>query len=457
MCLSPLSIKNRKIGWSPYIDKHTIDVPCGHCYECNESYRSSWIIRAWYEHLDTVIHGGTTYYYTLTFNDANLPRYNTTPCFDKVLFQKFLKRFRKSLAKFGITIRYFVTSEYGENLHRPHHHILFFLNKKLPLSITKHGEESLLFRKLLCKAWPFGFVAITTEMGCEVKTFSALEYCAKYVTKDVNFAQSFDKATLDANPNIKPFHLQSRYFGLYMSQFCDKETLIKGYVEHIGKKGKTQKYPIPQYIIKKMLYNTYEYEDRQIQRLNTLGVEVKRAQMMHNVDELAIKFKTIFNNLDKYFLPEAFNGFKNAEEVRQQLIMMSDNALDFHQLACHFLIFKGRKVISDYLPLKTAVRTYIVEEGLPRTDDTVDDYFRNVPVQSFDSPSFDSCIGILKTMLNCKKYKEYTKRVDDFNSTQRVWALQSLKFKPIVKLTYKQFLNTLLYEHSTKSSVYVPF
>lgn len=59
--------------------------------------------------------------------------------------QKFIKRLRKYLPK-GITLRYYVNAQYGDQFHRPHYHCLLFFNGDEYLSYNRYEFEGYVLR-----------------------------------------------------------------------------------------------------------------------------------------------------------------------------------------------------------------------------------------------------------------------------------------------------------------------
>lgn len=159
------------------------EVPCGHCAECQQMIQNDWFVRLAYEWFYTRKINGSSFFITLTFNDANLPFFNVTDKVVRVLnrglnrlllvdedvqkrFNEFrdktninpleyapfshsyfafelLRKFFKSLRQIldykhilpydnTETLKYFVAPEYGHDYHRPHFHIDFFC----PFTIT---------------------------------------------------------------------------------------------------------------------------------------------------------------------------------------------------------------------------------------------------------------------------------------------------------------------------------
>jgi hypothetical protein len=97
----------------------SIEIPCQKCIGCKLEYSRQWAIRGTHENQ---MHE-ESYFLTLTYNEENLPQYESL---QKADFQDFMKRYRKAIAP--RKIRYFMCGEYGHNddqlaanaLGRPH-------------------------------------------------------------------------------------------------------------------------------------------------------------------------------------------------------------------------------------------------------------------------------------------------------------------------------------------------
>lgn len=142
MCTSPITIRN------PYYDNipadagyrrfcpssPTIQVPCGHCPDCQKSKTSSMVQRC-------IIEAQTSHVFniTLTYNPEHLPiaEYQSlqsgqivkVPYFDITHLQNMFKRLRKLQFPQNRCFRYFAVSEYGGTYHRPHAHLLLFVSR----------------------------------------------------------------------------------------------------------------------------------------------------------------------------------------------------------------------------------------------------------------------------------------------------------------------------------------
>lgn len=148
----------------------TLELPCGQCVGCRLERARQWAVRC--------VHEASLYdancFVTLTYDDEHLPPGGSL-CYRD--FQLFMKRLRRSRP--GARIRFFVGGEYGEQLSRPHFHVLLFncdFGDKQPLSLGSRLYRSSELEKL----WPHGFASIGSV------TFESAAYVAKYCLKKVN-------------------------------------------------------------------------------------------------------------------------------------------------------------------------------------------------------------------------------------------------------------------------------
>lgn len=179
MCVSPKKIYNRSNHWDEFKPLY-LYVPCGKCEECRQQNRNDWFVRCFYEWSNNT-ENGHTFFYTLTYNNENLPTFCGRPCFSKRHIQLFIKRLRFVLDKTDTKLRYMVTSEYGELKGRSHYHALFFLNKY---------TNPYMFLKLVQECWSYGFVKTGDNVGI-VNSYNGIQYVTKYVTKDFSHLHDF--------------------------------------------------------------------------------------------------------------------------------------------------------------------------------------------------------------------------------------------------------------------------
>lgn len=150
--------------------------------------RTDWTVR----NLLELQHCAWSLYVTLTYDDEHAPaNVDGVLEVEKYDVQTWLKRFRKWLDKhYSTKVRYFLTSEYGEGLRRPHYHLLLYF-------------PTLDSRKIAT------FDAIENTWGKGNVKFGDVEpasvhYCMKYLMK---FDEEIEPLPSGIN---KPFRLMSR-------------------------------------------------------------------------------------------------------------------------------------------------------------------------------------------------------------------------------------------------------
>ncbi|AXH75123.1 MAG: replication initiator protein [Microviridae sp.] len=157
-----------------YTDR-PLSLPCGRCIGCRLEYARQWAVRCMHE----ASLWDSNCFLTLTYSDAYLPQNGSLRPRDVVLF---LKRLRK---QYGAGIRFFQCGEYGEQLARPHHHMLLFNHRfgdavRVRDSVGTNGTGDALYSSAeLSRLWPWGFAGIG-----EV-TFQSAGYVARYSLKKV--------------------------------------------------------------------------------------------------------------------------------------------------------------------------------------------------------------------------------------------------------------------------------
>lgn len=198
MCTTPITIKNPRKRFIPYVDKKYFKVPCGHCLECRNRKRNELYMLSYFEYLNAKYKGGFTQFFTLTYNDDYLPTFGNIPftniprpCFSRDDIQKYFYRVTSACKRaFGndFKFRRLVTCEYGTINKRPHYHILLFV--QMPCNHFK-------FRQILKNAWSFGFSFGSWDNFGEVNRPNGIRYVTKYVCKDM-FDDSDEKLFLDS-------------------------------------------------------------------------------------------------------------------------------------------------------------------------------------------------------------------------------------------------------------------
>lgn len=147
MCLTPIFIKNPNYGlhfdpktgrfpYNRYKDTKStrIAVPCGKCPECLHSRQMSYIERSQLQSFNSYL-----FFCTLTYNPSSLPVLSLTSPTDGKLYelpfadtkdiQLFFKRIRNYKLFGDRNFKYIAVSEFGSRKHRPHWHVIFFVDK----------------------------------------------------------------------------------------------------------------------------------------------------------------------------------------------------------------------------------------------------------------------------------------------------------------------------------------
>ena len=223
-----------------------VRVPCGRCIGCRLENARQWAIRCTHE---AQMHKENSFI-TLTYNNDNLPSNGSVK---KKEMQRFMKDLRKSISP--KEVRFYGCGEYGDNLNRPHYHILLF---------GHHFEDQVLFEagakrwrknkfstaelrdiytsEELGKLWKKGFHTIG-----EV-TFESAGYVARYVMKkqtSSNHSWYSQWREEDHYKGREPeFALMSRMPGLGKSWIKKYMTDVypKGYFHINGKRVATCRY-----------------------------------------------------------------------------------------------------------------------------------------------------------------------------------------------------------------------
>lgn len=142
-----------------------MEVPCGQCFGCRLEYSRRWALRGMHE---ASMHARNSFL-TLTFAVDPIS-----------LDVRHLQLFFKQLRNRGLSVRQYSCGEYGDELGRPHYHVLLF-GEDFSLDrwhFYTNDQGFPIFRSpTLEKCWPHGH----SEIG-DV-TFESASYVAGYVQK----------------------------------------------------------------------------------------------------------------------------------------------------------------------------------------------------------------------------------------------------------------------------------
>lgn len=197
MCVSPVVIKRQL----PDGSFRYVKVPCGKCNECLASYQNQWAIRLEQESSSWKY----LFFLTLTYREDTVPysKPDDDYCIYRELrksdLQDALKRFRESLVKkFGkrIKFKYFGCGEYGSKTHRPHYHLLIFIDKPL-YSVV-----------MLANDWRKRFGHVDLKQVNTISKLGVAKYVSKYAAKGI-----FEEKLVNENKVTKPFRVMSKGIG----------------------------------------------------------------------------------------------------------------------------------------------------------------------------------------------------------------------------------------------------
>ena len=154
---------NEKITLDSYSDREDfyIDVPCGRCYHCRKSYKTSWNLRLQhhYSYL-TEEQKQRSYFITLTFSNEHLPSPTPKKVEISPLIRLFLERVRK---RYKHSVTHWLVSEYGDTTQRYHLHGILFDCPFPPWDLEKY--------------WKYGYVS------CFRLTPRRITYITTYINK----------------------------------------------------------------------------------------------------------------------------------------------------------------------------------------------------------------------------------------------------------------------------------
>lgn len=208
-----ITLKNRTNYFNPETTKTKVHFSSPNSYQSRQIKIEGYETRLYWQFRYCEDHNGQTFFYTLTYNDAHLPKHYGINCFDYEDLRDLLTGgFRKQLLrKYGTRFKYFIGAELGDGkgsrgMHNnPHYHVLFFLE---PANDERYGYKKISpddFRHLVRMYWQgfdesrTGFqdyndalygIAREGENEGKVTDFRACMYCAKYVCKDAKLKMS---------------------------------------------------------------------------------------------------------------------------------------------------------------------------------------------------------------------------------------------------------------------------
>lgn len=402
MCTSPKTIIHRSNHYNETMPLY-MKVPCGKCEDCKRTLKNEWFVRCYYEWVNNI---GSTYFYTLTYNNEHLPHCCGVPCFEKRDIQLFIKRLRSVLSPLGFGLKYLITSEYGEKFQRPHYHALFF--------VDKHNNPYQ-FYKLVEETWKHGFVKYGDNVG-RVTDCRGIQYVTKYVIKDYSYTDKFDELyitniykrydtllkrlfyrypqrfkgiflnldkenrqihisylkDMEISDDLKdfgdklyykcrsqfqkhrPFHLQSSALGISIKDIASSLRFHE--IVPVMQNGNVLAYPMPRYIKRKLWYDVVENELDGKRNKFVLSAEGKRhliARLDDGIQALERKYSDIFKNMKRidWETLEFVNGvYENPvfPSILDLKFWLDHFDLDLEMLAIYNKVFRNRVMPLDW-------------------------------------------------------------------------------------------------------------
>lgn len=449
MCVNILRVPNKKSSADSYllVDRLYNYVPCGKCYECRQLQKNDYTVRALfhYRYYRDVLKG-KTFFYTLTYNNDNLPTFKGHQCFSKRDVQLFLKRLRKKLS--GLEFDYFITSEYGSRTFRPHYHALFFVK----------GIGKFKFKEYVRSSWNNGFIC--AKNGGEVYSDDAIYYCSKYVNKDYGFKQFisdkenysdviFDIKDYNKKENesltFDNFHLQSIGFGLYLNNFINEQNLVDGNVKIVVSgvnQNVEESFSIPLYNKRKLMYYTSVNSfGNVVYRLNDYGISIFKKIIRKRFYLDLAKFLNVRENLDKLFPRCISSNFFSLDYAR--FLMFS---VDPNDLISYKNFYRGVPFVSSFYHLGFKFLFHDV--------DTYYKFYRNPEYYKLISVSFyhenkdyDIIIDLFQNLCNVLKYDAYVKNVESYNTSQYLRSLVSGEIHQETLMNFREYSNYLFFNN----------
>lgn len=253
---------------------------CGQCLACRVNLAKDWEVRS----LMTRLVSKQAYFYTLTYDDTNIPKNNEgLITLDKQDLQNHVKRLRD---KSGLDFRFYNVGEYGDNTFRAHYHSAIF---------CKDNINMLDLHTYLKRSWVKGFVQIyNLDLGLT-------RYIIRYV---INRNPKVDKLCYHYSMT-PPFALMSRNPALGLDYVYSRTSQQITAMIQDNSISIDKKYRLPVYIAQKLRDlqpDTFQYEsDKRIDRADRLHNEkmTKMRDLKTGILNIPKRFFTNYE-LDKF-------------------------------------------------------------------------------------------------------------------------------------------------------------
>lgn len=378
MCLSPITIKNKKYRLDLLKNPSLFyQIPCGKCSECRRKKANDYMARSYAQYQDTKAAHGFSFFDTLTYNNQCVPQYKGMLCFNWSHIRNFLKRLRINLQRAGFDVKgnlkYYIVSEYGGKTHRPHYHVIFF--------VTIPNISVLVFRDFVADAWHYGFIDRRYTVGKRViNGIGACKYISEYVNKDIEFRKELDKKVNELQisgifvndrvlKRLKCSHRQSQGYGLGIIWQNDRDVLERGVCRVPDAKFIHKEVALPMYIKRKLFmqpvpndYTEYEpiyrYDKAGFRHVKDYGLVRKthweyteygkewRLNRQNDViNQVARTYDETFRNFFYWLGFNHIDGYNT--DYAFGLLQRFEKNVGWQQLAAYVVCYRGRLLSHD--------------------------------------------------------------------------------------------------------------
>lgn len=447
MCLKPVRITNQAKTFNPG-SIFSLSVPCGECAECKALMRDQWYLRSYWQARYTFDNGGYILFDTLTYDDAHIPHLSdfipemeghpilNLPCFSYQHIRDFMVDLRQVLRRAGFSpkanLRYFLTSEYGHQTHRPHYHVLFYVTDP---SLTPENLSI-----AVAKCWKYGRTdgvpyqgrsyvyarnVFDSRMADPQHLQAVCGYVSKYITKDSDYMLRlknrleivFDGLADQKVPGshyydwdeindlhkkaysfVRQFHRQSQHFGEYALQQSEiNDWLTTGQFAMPDKDQIVRYVPMPQYYARKAFCIQKKRDDgTRYWELTEFGKRQRYRRTFETVARQRQVYEDWYRNLDVNFITPSDSirvsancfvqlsdteCFQMVEEVRNEVRRLL-NGRSWLDLATYAVFYKGRVLRSPDAPLDSVQD--IVSQSLSTVNGDPRNVFARVDVSTYE-------------------------------------------------------------------------
>lgn len=243
-----------------------------------------------------------------------------------------------------------------------------------------------------------------------VNSYAPISYCAKYVAKDIYYDKQVClykyKKGIQEWSNVgnimtfdffkfksecMPFVLMSNNLGIKFIESLSFESLCNGYVEVIESNHEVQKYYIPKYALRKILYIRGLNDNGNMHyMLNKLGYDVKKSQLKKQI----INDASVLPTLGKYAYE---NNISIGEYTKDNIMLMFEHlSFDESKFIMEYYHFYRNKLSIDF----------------KCSFDSDFDLFKNMQTKLRKAPFLFSESHILELCYDISTLEDYCKCID---------------------------------------------